>query len=141
MHAPPGVRFRIREQSDAQDAGSFFSAGKGDTGKALELFLIRFSGKLDPNFLAQWFTTAQIGTWNWQRWTSPAFDALLDQGSAELDDTKRAALFVQAQQLMADSAAFVWLTFDVSVFAHRAALRPALLPTGIDWALDRFAPA
>ena len=126
---------------DAQDAGSFFSAGKGDTGKALELFLIRFSGKLDPNFLAQWFTTAQIGTWNWQRWASPAFDALLDQGSAELDDTKRAALFVQAQQLMADSAAFVWLTFDVSVFAHRATLRPALLPTGIDWALDRFAPA
>ena len=103
--------------------------------------MIRFSGKLDPNFLAQWFTTGQIGTWNWQRWSNPAFDALLDQGSAELDDAKRAALFVQAQQLMAESAAFVWLTYDVSVFAHRTSLRPALLPTGIDWALDRFAPA
>jgi len=57
------------------------------------------------------------------------------------DDAKRAALFVQAQQLMAESAAFVWLTYDVSVFAHRTSLRPALLPTGIDWALDRFAPA
>ena len=131
----------ITLEVDAQDAGSFFSSGKGEAGKALDLFMIRFSGKLDPNFLAQWFTTGQIGTWNWQRWSNPAFDALLDQGSAELDDAKRAALFVQAQQLMAESAAFVWLTYDVSVFAHRTSLRPALLPTGIDWALDRFAPA
>ena len=131
----------ITLEIDAQDAGSFFSSGKGDAGKNLELFMIRFNGKLDPNFLAQWFTTAQIGTWNWQRWSDPAFDALLDEGSAELDDTKRAALFIQAQQRMADSAAFVWLTYDVTVFAHRATLKPALLPTGIDWALDRFAPA
>ena len=126
---------------DAQDAGSFFSAGKGETGKALDLFIIRFNGKLDPNFLAQWFTTGQIGTWNWQRWSSPQFDALLEQGSAELDDGKRAALFIEAQKLMADSGAFVWLTYDLTVFAYRAWLKPALLPTGIDWALDRFAPA
>ncbi len=126
---------------DAQDAGSFFSAGKGEGGKALDLFIIRFNGKLDPNFLAQWFTTPQIGVWNWQRWANAEFDALLDQGSAELDDTKRAALFVRAQQLMEESAAFVWLTYDVSVFVHRSWLKPALLPSGIDWALDRFAPA
>lgn len=131
----------ITIEVDAQDGGSFFSAGKGDTGKTLELFMIRFNGKLDPNFLAQWFTTAQIGTWNWQRWSEPKFDALLDQASTELDDAKRTALMIQAQQLMKDSAAFVWLTYDVSVFAYHSWLTPALLPTGIDWALDRFAPA
>ena len=124
---------------DAQDAGSFFSAGKGDAGKSLDLFIIRFNGKLDPNFLAQWFTTSQIGVWNWQRWSSPEFDQLLDQGSTELDDAKRAALFVQAQRIMEESAAFVWLTYDVSIFVHQAWLKPALLPSGIDWALDRFA--
>ncbi len=131
----------ITLEVDAQDGGSFFSSGKGDAGPKLELFMIRFNGKLDPNFLAQWFTTSQIGTWNWQRWSEPRFDALLDQASAELDDNARAALFIEAQKLMADSAAFVWLTYDVSVFAYRAWLAPALLPTGIDWALDRFAPA
>ncbi len=130
----------ITLEVDAQDGGSFFSSGKGDAGQKLELFMIRFNGKLDPNFLAQWFTTSQIGTWNWQRWSEPRFDALLDQASSELDDTKRAALFVDAQKLMHDSAAFVWLTYDVSVFAYHAWLTPALLPTGIDWALDRFAP-
>ena len=131
----------ITLEVDAQDAASFFSAGKGDTGKALDMFIIRFNGKLDPNFLAQWFTTGQIGTWNWQRWSSPEFDRLLDQGSTELDDVKRAALFIQAQKLMEDSDAFVWLTYDVSAFIYRDWLRPALLPSGIDWALDRFAPA
>ncbi|MBC7799482.1 MAG: ABC transporter substrate-binding protein, partial [Gemmatimonadaceae bacterium] len=119
----------------------FFSAGKGDVGKALDMFIIRFNGKLDPNFLAQWFTSDQVGVWNWQRWANKDFDALLDQGSSELDDTKRAALFVRAQQIMEESAAFVWLTYDVGIFVHQAWLKPALLPSGIDWALDRFAPA
>jgi len=131
----------IALEVDAQDAASFFSAGKGERGKSLDLFIIRFNGKLDPNFLAQWFTTGQIGTWNWQRWSSPEFDRLLDEGSAELDDAKRAALFIRAQRLMEDSDAFVWLTYDVGIFIHRDWLRPALLPSGIDWAIDRFAPA
>ena len=130
----------IMLEVDAQDAASFFSAGKGEGGKSLDLFIIRFNGKLDPNFLAQWFTTGQIGTWNWQRWSSPEFDRLLDEGSAELDDAKRAALFIRAQRLMEDSDAFVWLTYDVGIFIHRDWLRPALLPSGIDWAMDRFAP-
>ena len=130
----------ITLEVDAQDAGSFFSAGKGEVGRALDLFIIRFNGKLDPNFLAQWFTTGQIGDWNWQRWSSPEFDALLDQGSSELDNGKRAALFIQAQKLMEASDAFVWLTYDVGLFVHRDWLRPALLPSGIDWAMDRFAP-
>ncbi|MBC7799616.1 MAG: ABC transporter substrate-binding protein, partial [Gemmatimonadaceae bacterium] len=109
MLAEIGITLEV----DAQDAGSFFSAGKGDVGKALDMFIIRFNGKLDPNFLAQWFTSDQVGVWNWQRWANKDFDALLDQGSSELDDTKRAALFVRAQQIMEESAAFVWLTYDV----------------------------
>ena len=131
----------IQLEVDAQEAGAFFSAGKGDAGKALDTVMIRFNGKLDPNFLAQWFTTDQIGIWNWQRWSDPAFDKLLDSASAELDPAKRAAVMIEAQQRMAESAAFVWLTYDVSVFVSRHWLKPALLPSGIDWQLDRFAPA
>ena len=128
----------ITLEIDAQDAGSFFSAGKGDAGRTLDTVMIRFNGKMDPNFLAQWFTTSQIGIWNWQRWTNPKFDSLLDQASAELDEAKRAATMVEAQQLMEDSQAFTWLTYDVSVFITRDWLHPALLPSGIDYALDRF---
>ena len=128
----------ITLEVDAQDSGSFFSAGKGDAGKSLDTVMIRFNGKMDPNFLAQWFTTSQIGVWNWQRWSDPKFDSLLDEASAELDTQKRAALFVEAQKRMEDSQAFVWLTYDVSVFVARNWLKPALLPSGIDWAYDKF---
>ena len=130
----------IQLEVDAQESGAFFSAGKGDAGKALDTVMIRFNGKLDPNFLLQWFTTSQIGIWNWQRWSDPKFDDLLDQASAELDPAKRASLIVEAQQRMEASQAFIWLTYDVSVFVTRTWLKPALLPSGIDWALDRFAP-
>ena len=132
--AEAGITLEI----DAQDSGAFFSAGKGEAGRQLDTVMIRFNGKLDPNFLAQWFTTDQIGVWNWQRWSDQAFDRLLDQASAELDTARRAQLIIQAQQRMEESQAFVWLTYDVSVFAHRTWLKPALLPTGIDYALDRF---
>lgn len=128
----------IQVDVDARDTGAFFSAGQGEAGKDLDMFIVRFNGKLDPNFLAQWFTSSQVGDWNWQRWANKDFDGLLDQASSELDDEKRAALMVKAQGLMEDSAAFVWLTYDVSMFAYRSWLKPALLPTGIDWELDRF---
>ncbi len=135
--ADAGIQLDI----DAQESGSFFSAGKGDAGKTLDTVMIRFNGKMDPNFLAQWFTTSQIGVWNWQRWSDPTFDSLLDQASAELDPTKRAALMVEAQKRMEASECLTWLTYDVSTFVSRTWLKPALLPSGIDWALDRFAPA
>ncbi len=131
----------IQLEVDAQEAGAFFSAGKGEAGKSLDTVMIRFNGKMDPNFLAQWFTTSQIGIWNWQRWSDPEFDGLLDQASAELDPAKRASLIVQAQQRMEASACLIWLTYDVSVFVARGWLKPALLPSGIDWQLDRFAAA
>ena len=131
----------IQLEVDAQESGSFFSAGKGDAGKTLDTVMIRFNGKMDPNFLAQWFTTSQIGIWNWQRWSDPTFDSLLDQASAELDAPKRAALMIEAQKRMEASECLTWLTYDVSVFVARNWLKPALLPSGIDWALDKFAPA
>ena len=46
--------------------------------------------------------------------------------------------FVRMQQLMDESAAFVWLTHDTLAFASRTWLRPALLPNGNDWQLPFF---
>ena len=131
----------ITVEIEGLDGGAFFASGKGDVGKNLDMFIIRFNGKLDPNFLAQWFVSSQVGVWNWQRWASPEYDVLFDKAAVELDAVKRAELMVQAQKLMEDSSAFIWLTYDVSYFIARNWLKPALLPSGLDWALDRFAPA
>ena len=128
----------IKLEVDAQESGTFFSAGKGEAGKNLDTVMIRFNGKMDPNFLLQWFTTSQIGIWNWQRWSDPTFDSLLDQASAELDTGKRAGLIVEAQKRMEASEAFVQLTYDVTTVVCRSWLKPALLPSTIDYAMDKF---
>ncbi len=128
-------------QLDVRDAGTYWSAGKGDAGKDLDLVLMRFNGKLDPNFNTQWFTSDQVGSWNWSRWRSPEFDRLNAQAGTELDPVKRAALIVQCQMLMAESAAFVWLTYDVDLFASKTWLKPAVMPTGSDWQLSQFSLA
>ena len=126
---------------DVRDGGTYWSAGKGDAGKDLDLVMMRFNGKLDPNFNTQWFNSSQVGNWNWSRWRSEPFDKLTAQAGAELDDAKRAALIVDAQKIMADSAAFIWLTYDVDLFASKTWLKPATMPTGSDWQLSQFTQA
>lgn len=128
----------IAVEVDARDGGGFWSAGRGDAGREIEAFMMVFNGKLDPNFLMQWFVSSQVGTWNWQRFASPEFDALFERAGAELDPGKRVAQVIEAQRIMDRSAAFVWLTNNVSVLAHRAWLRPASTPGWIDWQYEAF---
>lgn len=128
----------VTVEVDARDGGGFWSAGKGDAGKDIEMYMTVFNGKLDPNFVAQWFVTSQIGNWNWQRFASPAFDKLFDEAAAELDGAKRERLMIEAQQEMDKSAAFVWLTNNAALLAHRSWLKPASVPGWIDWQYDAF---
>jgi peptide/nickel transport system substrate-binding protein len=125
-------------QIEALDGGAFWKSGDGDAGKNLDMYMTRFNGKLDPNFLMQWFTKSQIGVYNWQRFDSPAYDQLTAAAIVELDPAKRAELVIKAQQEMDKSAAFVWLTNDVAYVARRSSVKPAVLPGAIDWQLDRF---
>ncbi len=131
----------ITVEVDARDGGGFWSAGRGDAGRDIEMYMTVFNGKLDPNFLMQWFVSSQIGTWNWQRFASPEFDSLFERAAAELDRDRRRALVIAAQQVMDRSAAFIWLTNNVSFLAHRSWLRPASVPGWLDWQYDAFATA
>lgn len=131
----------ITAEVDAQEGGTFWDSGKGDTGKNIDMFMMRFNGKLDPSFLMQWFTTAQVGVWNWQRFASPEFDKLATEAISEQDPAKRAAIVIKAQQEMDKSAAFVWLTNDSAFVVRHANLKPAFLPGAIDWQLDKFTTA
>ena len=126
---------------DVRDGGTYWSSGKGDAGRGLDLVLMRFNGKLDPNFNTQWFTSSQAGVWNWSRWRSPGFDRLNAEAASALDPAARAALVIRLQQLMAESHAFIWLTYDVDLFASKTWLQPAIMPTGSDWQFAQFASA
>jgi peptide/nickel transport system substrate-binding protein len=123
---------------DAQEGGTFWNSGKGDTGRNIDLFINRFNGKHDPNFIMQWFVSDQIGEWNWQRWSSPEFDALYARSASEIDPAVRRRLVIDAQRLMDKSAAFVWLTNEANALVYRSWLRPAGVPGWIDWQYDEF---
>jgi peptide/nickel transport system substrate-binding protein len=131
----------VTVEVDAQEGGTFWNSGKGDTGKNIDLFITRFNGKHDPNFIMQWFVSGQIGNWNWQRWNSPEFDALYAQSAGEVDPAKRRQLVVDAQRVMDKSAAFVWLTNEANTLVYRNWIRPAGVPGWIDWQYDDFGAA
>jgi peptide/nickel transport system substrate-binding protein len=131
----------IQCELDVRDSGTFWSSGKGDAGKALELSLQRFSAKMDPSFTTQWFVSEQVGVWNWQRWKSPEFDRLHVLADSTTDVAERTRAVVRMQQLMEESAAFVWITHGASLFAAKKWLQPAILPNGTDWQYEFFREA
>ena len=124
---------------DAQAGGTYWSSGQGDTGKNLDLYIARFSGKHDPNFIMQWFVSGQIGRWNWSRFNSPEFDAAFKASDSELDPAKRRQQVIDAQRVMDRSSAYVWLTNEANTLVHRSWLRPASIPGWLNWQYQDFA--
>lgn len=109
--ADVGVTVRI----DQYDAGTFWSLGDesaGDQWRDLQLFLFSFSMQPDPSWATVWFTTAQVGIWNWQRFSDAEFDRLNSEGATELDPERRAEMYVRMQDLMEESGDFVFLNFE-----------------------------
>lgn len=128
----------VTVQVDAQPGGTYFESGKGDVGKNLELYISRFSGKHDPNFVLQWFMPKQIGEWNWSRFNSPEFETLYNTAASELDPAKRRQEIIDLQKMMDKSSAFVWLTNEASAVVTRSWLKPASIPGWIDWQYADF---
>ena len=120
------------------DGGAYWAMGSDDKSKDLQLFLTEFTSKFDPAFQTQWFTGAQIGIWNWERWKSADFDRLNDEAAQTSDREARQAAYVKMQSLMDESSAFIWLTHGVRLFANQKWLVPAMLPNGTNWQLRFF---
>jgi peptide/nickel transport system substrate-binding protein len=123
---------------EALDGGAYWAYGENDASAELDLVLVEYSGKFDPSFQTQWFTTDQIGTWNWQRWSEPAFDALHAEGASTTDPARREEIYVEAQRLMDESAAFWWITHNAYTFAFDATVVPGILPNGSQWQYAAF---
>ena len=125
-------------QVDPRPPGTYWSSGKD---RSLELSIQRFGGQPDPAFQTQWFVSSQVDAWNWQRWRNPEFDRL-DAAARATDDTAaRMRDYVRMQQLMDESAAFIWLTNEVNAYGTAPWLDPAIQPTGDDLQFPMFRPA
>lgn len=126
---------------NALDGGAYWALGADDASKNLELSLIPYSSKFDPSFQTQWFLSSQVGLWNWQRWKSPEFDKLHQEGLETLDKKKREEIYIKMQELLDQSASCIWITHGRNLFVNASWLKPSLLPNGKDWQFEYFAKA
>ncbi len=128
----------IEVEVEVLDEGAYWALGENDASKNLELSYIQYSGKFDPSFQTQWFTSDQVGTWNWQRWANKDFDALHAEGARTVDVAKRNEIYIKAQQLQDEAAAFIWITHNLYTFANKKWLQPGVLPNGNQWLYTAF---
>ncbi|MGG7645020.1 ABC transporter substrate-binding protein [Rhodovulum sp. YNF3179] len=115
------------------DSGPFWEMGqesKGDTWQDLELWLMRFGTTPDPYEATQWFTSDQVGVWNWERWTSEEYDRLYQEGINETDPAKRHEIYVRMQEVMEETGAYVWINHEPETFVHRAEVVVNAAPSG-----------
>lgn len=74
----------------------------------------------DPAFLSNYFATD--GTLNWTGYSNPLLDSLLGQASASQDETTRAALYTQVQQLIMEDALILPIRDYVNVVGMRSSM-------------------
>ncbi|HEY1838101.1 MAG TPA: ABC transporter substrate-binding protein [Rhizomicrobium sp.] len=108
------------------DPSVFWSLGvasPGQRGRDIELKLMTIPGGQDPSEFTIWFTSEQIGQYNWERLSDPVIDRMNAQAVAISDPTQRAALYRAIQDRLEESGAFLFIANDA---------RPYLLAQGYD---------
>jgi peptide/nickel transport system substrate-binding protein len=115
------------------DSGTFWTLGSqtGTSWKEIQLILNRYTMEPDPSWATAWFTTAQIGVWNWERWSSPEFDKLQEKALHMRDSKERNATYQHMQNLMEESGAYLFITNGATPSITRDNVVPALLPDGV----------
>lgn len=115
------------------DSGSFWEMGMesaGDTWKDLQLWIMRFGSVPDPYEATQWFVSSQVGEWNWERWTNPEYDTLVEKGIAETDPAIRNDIYLRLQDLMEETGAYVWLCHEPRYYIHKTDVAVRISPSG-----------
>jgi len=124
----------INVEVNLHESGAFWSLGDSSGGeryKDIQLILNRFSMAPDPSYATAWFTTAQKGIWNWERFSDAEFDKLEAAAKAETDNGKRAEMYERMQDIMEDSGAYRFLTHEATPVIYNSSIKPAFRPDGL----------
>jgi peptide/nickel transport system substrate-binding protein len=113
------------------DSASFWSIGEGDAGKNAELFSSDYSMQPDPSWATVWFTTPQVGIWNWMRWSNAEYDELHQKGLVTLDPVEREKIYIRMQELFDEAANAIWISHGNLVFVHKPGINIAMTPNGV----------
>src|SRR5262249_14627190 len=113
------------------DSGPFWNLGQESQGsdwKDLQLWIMRYGDTPDPSQMTQWYVGEQVGVWNWERWKDKEFDDLNKEGLKESDPAKRSQIYLRMQEIMENTGAYVWITFEPVIAIYRETIAPAVIP-------------
>ena len=126
-------RVGIETEIRLQDNSSFLDLGqesKGEQWRDLQLYYQSFIGSADPYYSLVWFTSKQIGIWNWERFNNPEFDRLNELAMATTDEAARDRMYKRMQDLMEQSGCYRFITNEVLPHLIRDSVVPAYTPDG-----------
>jgi peptide/nickel transport system substrate-binding protein len=116
-----------------QDNSTYLSLGQAATGdqwQDLQLFFMSFIGGADPYYSLAWFTSQQLGQWNWERFSNEEFDRLNDQALATSDESERNRMYQRMQDLMEESGCYRFICNGAMPQIIRKTIEPAFSPDG-----------
>ncbi|MCB4457090.1 ABC transporter substrate-binding protein [Leisingera sp. McT4-56] len=118
----------ITVEVNVLESGAFWASADNED---LQLVLNRYSMTPDPYYATSWFTTDQVGHWNWEQFSNEEFDKIHAEASQLTDLAKRDEMYRRAQDLMEESGAYRFLTHEATPVIHSAGVVPALRPDGL----------
>jgi len=124
-----GIEVHIR----THDSTAFLTYGneeESDQWQDIQLFFNSFVGNADPFYPLVWFTSQQIGLWNWERFSNTEFDRLNDLALATTDEGERNHMYQRMQDLMEESGCYRFISNGVMPQIIRNTIRPAFTPDG-----------
>jgi peptide/nickel transport system substrate-binding protein len=115
------------------DTATFYSIGTeeaGDQWQDLQLIMNNFIGGADPFYALVWFTTQQLGQWNWERFSDEEFDRLNDVALATTDAAERNRMYQRMQDIMEESGCYRFISNGVMPQIIRKTVQPSFTPDG-----------
>ncbi|MCF8008237.1 MAG: hypothetical protein K9K32_00600 [Halanaerobiales bacterium] len=91
------------------------------------MFFETFSLTLDPGYWVEWFTTDQVGKWNFLKWSNSRYDELADKAAVTMDLEKREEMYIEMQKIMDEEAAIIWITNGAKAYVSNKRVDPVFL--------------
>ena len=83
-----------------------------------DMFLWGWGGDPDPNFILSIFTSSQINAWSDCAWSDPQYDKLFLAQQTTIDQTERAAVVHQMEQIIYEQSPYIPTVYPESVEAY-----------------------
>lgn len=95
-----------------------------------QLTLKGWFGSPEAMYVLATFTDDQYGAWNWEGFSHPRYDELLGAAWETADDKARGDMYVEMQDLLETTGAFLYIDNGPGVIMYKPEIEPGLLPDG-----------